>query len=98
MIPAEELQQQSLESLEADIAVKRASLDWKVRELERRLDPRERLADATAAVRANAPQYLAWAAVGAVVTGIWLAFRGWRERRSSDLYLSPDHPLLMQDW
>jgi hypothetical protein len=94
MIPASQRESQSIEDLRADIAVKRASLDWKVRELERRLSPRERFARMRSAVRESAPRYAALAAAGAVVTGIVMALRAWRGLRSTEMYISPDHPLI----
>jgi hypothetical protein len=96
MIPASQLDRQSTEDLRANIAAKRASFDWNVRQLERRLSPRERLVQMRTSLRARVPQYAALAAAAAVLTGLTMAFRGWRglRFRSPEMYLSPDHPLI----
>ena len=62
--------------IEASIEQKRASLDRKIEELERRLSPREQLSRVRA--RLNPEAYTGMAAVGAVAAGTLMAMRGWR--------------------
>jgi hypothetical protein len=71
-----DLSQAPPEAIESQIATTRASLDYKLHELERRLSPKARLADLQARVR---PQnYLGAAAVAAIGIGAGLAVAGWR--------------------
>lgn len=92
-VPAD-LQNRLPEEIEWEIEATRTSLHSKVHELERRLDPRHRLHRLKGNVRKNAPWYQAIAAIAAIAAGTWLAVRGWGRWRSSDMYLSPDHPAL----
>ena len=64
------------EEIEASIEQKRAALDRKIEELERRLSPREQLSRVRA--RLNPQAYTGVAAVGAVAAGTVMAVRGWR--------------------
>lgn len=72
-----ELSDRSPDEIEAQISQTRASLDRKLEELEHRLSPREQLQRVTS--RIHPEQYVAWAAVGAVAAGTYLAIRGWRQ-------------------
>lgn len=95
-VPAD-LQHRSPEEIEWEIAVTRTALNSKVHELERRLHPGRRFNELKESVRASAPRYQAIGAVAAIAAGIWMAIRGWSRWRwrSSDMYLSPDHPALV---
>lgn len=70
--------------IEAGIARTRASLDRKIEEIEKRLDPRRQWAQARH--RYETP-VLAWAAVTAVAAGAWMAVSGLRRHSNgSDGY------------
>ena len=74
-----DLTEQSPEELEMRIAETRASLDVKVRELERRLSPREQARRVRA--RLNPEPFLGFGAAAAVVTGAVMATLGLKRRR-----------------
>jgi hypothetical protein len=69
--------------IEGEIAATRQSLDRKLHELEKRLDPRYQWAELRGNVEerlASAP-VAAWGALAAVAVGIWIAFWGLRRQR-----------------
>ena len=81
------------EAIEADIARTRASLNRRLIELERRLSPSHRLAEARRSLdprrldlrRLDPRPYPEWIAAGSVAVGAVLALAGWRRsRRASD--------------
>ena len=77
------------EDIAASIEQKRASLDRKIEELERRLSPREQLSRVRA--RLNPQAYTSVAAVGAVAAGTLMAVRGWRRyHRNGNGHGPPD--------
>jgi hypothetical protein len=82
------------EEIQEQIAARRRALDHKLERLGDRLDPRVRLEEVKDRIAARSPQYLAWGAVAAVLAGVGMAMRGWRGRRVTDQYLSPDHPAI----
>jgi hypothetical protein len=79
----------SPEEIEVEIAATRESLDRKLHELEKRLDPRYQWAE----LRGNVQERLAstpmaaWGALAAVAVGIWMALAGLRRRRLLDTTL-----------
>lgn len=77
-----ELMERSPEQIEREIAQTRASLDRKLLELERRFSPREQLQRLRR--RLDPEALAAWAAVGAVATGAYLAFTGLRRHPRQD--------------
>lgn len=86
--------ERSPEEIQSQIAETRASLDRTLREIERRLSPSaqvQRLKE-----RVEPDTYIAWAAVGAIVTGALLAVRGWRHSRNGNDYDS-ELAVLMDD-
>ena len=83
-----EYYQRRPEEIEASIQKKRASLDRKIEELERRFSPREQLSRVRA--RLNPEAYTGVAAVGAVAAGALMAVRGWRRCHRNGNGL--DHP------
>jgi hypothetical protein len=93
---ATDVENRTPEEIQDQIAHTRRALDEKLDKLGERLDPRVRIEEVRGRLAGRAPQYLAWGAVSAVATGTWLALRGWRSRRSADLYVSPDHPAVDQ--
>lgn len=68
-------------SLESDIKTTRRSLNRKIGEISRRLQPDEVRAELKSALRRrlDVEPYLGWIAVSTVALGAWLAWRGWRE-------------------
>lgn len=66
----------SPEEIQMHIAHRRASLDAKIHELERRLSPREQMARVRS--RLNPQPYLGWIAASAVAAGAAMAYRGLR--------------------
>ena len=76
MSPTTDTSEPNFEAIEGEIAETRASLDRKIEELERRLDPRQvgvRLRHAL-----SPEPYLGWIAASAVAVGSVLAARGLR--------------------
>lgn len=76
-----ELAKQSPDVIESEIEITRASLDRKLGELERRIDPRRRVQSLKREMQERAPQVLAWSAVAAVAAGSAMAMSGWRKAR-----------------
>lgn len=66
----------SPEEIRVDIAHRRAALDAKIQELERRLSPREQVARVRSQL--SPEPYLGWIAATAVAAGAALAYRGIR--------------------
>ena len=66
----------SPEEIQSEIAHRRASLDAKIHELERRLSPRAQMTRVKAQL--NPEPYLGAIAATAVAAGAALAYRGWR--------------------
>lgn len=64
------------DEIELSIEQTRASLDRKLAAIERRLSPREQLSRMRRQIHPD--EYVGWAAVGAVLTGTWMAISGWR--------------------
>ena len=64
------------DEIERDIARRRASLDAKIHELERRLSPREQMTRVRSQL--NPEPYLGVIAATAVAAGAALAYTGWR--------------------
>lgn len=95
---ATDLENRTPEDIQHQIAQTRRALDDKLERLGERLDPRVRLQELKGGLSARAPQYTAWAAVGAIAAGAWLAVRGWRACRNTDLYVSLDHPAIDQTY
>lgn len=79
-----ELANQPPDVIESEIEMTRASLDRKIGELGRRLDPRRQVQSLKKEMRARAPRLLAWSAVAAVAAGTALAVSGWRKMRRAD--------------
>jgi hypothetical protein len=79
-----ELANQPSDVIESEIEMTRASLDRRLVELERRLDPRPRFRLLRKEIQARAPQMYAWSAVAAVATGAALAMSGWRNLRERE--------------
>ena len=73
----------SAEEIQIQIAQRRAALDAKIHELERRLSPREQMARmrSTVSSRMSPEPYLGLMAAGAVAAGAALAYRGLRRSR-----------------
>jgi hypothetical protein len=76
MIGATDPMTQSPEAIQADILRRRAALDLKIHEIERRLSPREQMARVRSHLRPE--PYLGVLAAAAVATGAALAYRGLR--------------------
>lgn len=72
----------SPEEIQTDIAQRRASLDAKIHELERRLSPRERMTRVRAQL--SPEPYIGAIAATAVMAGAALAYRGWRRVHQAD--------------
>jgi hypothetical protein len=75
--------ERSPEQIEGEIAATRQSLDRKLHEIEKRLDPRRQW-DAmrgTLRERLTSPPVAAWGAVAAVAAGSWMAVSGLRRHR-----------------
>jgi hypothetical protein len=72
-----------LAAIENDIIRKRASLDRKLTEIERRLAPDHVKAELKQALkrRIDPEPYLGWIATGLVAVGGWMAVRGARRHR-----------------
>jgi hypothetical protein len=72
-----------LAAIESDIIRKRASLDRKLSEIERRLAPDYVKAELKEALkrRIDPNPYLGWIATGLVAIGGWMAVRGARRHR-----------------
>jgi hypothetical protein len=70
------------ERIEAEIAARRASLEEKLHELERRMSPKEQFRRLRA--KANPDPYMGLAAMAAVATGACLAVTGWRRCHRAD--------------
>lgn len=68
-----------IDRLEREIAVRRESLHTKLHELEERLSPTAQMRRVRQQL--NPEPYVAWAALGAVATGAYLAVKGWRRHR-----------------
>ena len=88
----------SPEEIQVQIAQRRAALDAKIHELERRLSPREQMARVRSQLRPE--PYLGWIAVSAVAAGAALAYRGLRRspRRNGigiDILDDPDTAEMM---
>ena len=98
MIPATDIEHRTLGEPRDRIAATRRSPDWEPVQLGEGPALRARLEEAKGRVPARSPRYLAWGAVTAIATGLWLAARGLRGRRSTDLYVSPDHPALEKSY
>ncbi len=75
--------ERSPEQIESEIAATRASLDRKLTELDKRLDPRRRWHELRGNLRdrLTSPPVAAWSAVAAVAAGSWMAVSGLRRRR-----------------
>lgn len=75
-----------MDAIESDIARKRASLDRKLNEIERRLAPDHVKAELKDALkrRLDPEPYLGWIATGLVAVGGWMAVRGARRHRDSE--------------
>ena len=75
-----------LDAMESDIARKRASLDRKLNEIERRLAPDHVKAELKHALkrRLDPEPYLGWIATGLVAVGGWMAVRGVRRHRDAE--------------
>jgi hypothetical protein len=80
----------SPEEIQVHMAQRRAALDAKIHELERRLSPREQMARVRSQL--NPEAYLGWLAVAAVAAGATLAYRGLRGARPADLCAVLDDP------
>jgi predicted nucleic acid-binding protein len=85
---------QSPEEIQLQIALRRASLDAKINELERRLSPREQMARVRSQL--NPEPYLGWIAATAVATGAALAYRGLRRPRRSNGVAVLDDPAAVE--
>jgi hypothetical protein len=79
-----ELAKQAPDVIESEIEMTRASLDRRISELERRLDPRRRVQSVRHELDARAPQLLAWGALAAIATGTAMAVSGWRRVRAGE--------------
>lgn len=73
------MESHDIDRLERDIAVTRESLHTKLHALEERLSPAAQMRRVRQQL--NPEPYVAWAALGAVATGAYLAVRGWRRHR-----------------
>jgi hypothetical protein len=75
-----------LAAIESDIIRKRAALDRKLTEIERRLAPDYVKAELKQALgrRLDPEPYLGWIATGLVAVGGWMAVRGVRRHRPAE--------------
>jgi len=82
----------TVSELEIEIAETRQSLDRKLGEIGRRLQPGELTSELTGAVRErlDPEPYLGYIAAGLVAVGTLLAVRGLRGRRHQTAFLSSD--------
>ena len=78
------------EEIQVQIAQRRAALDAKIHELERRLSPREQMARVRSQLRPE--PYLGWLAAAAVAAGAVLAYRGLRRTRRAGGVMVLDDP------
>ena len=78
------------EEIQVQIAHRKAALDAKIHELERRLSPREQMARVRSQLRPE--PYLGWLAAGAVAAGAALAYRGLRRPRRATGVVVLDDP------
>jgi hypothetical protein len=87
-----EIIERSPAEIESRIEEKRADLERKLEQLEKRLSPREQFQRMKA--RIDPERYIGWAALGAVATGTYLAVNGWRRahRSSNGAAMSPPLP------
>ena len=80
MSSAEEFSR-TADAIECEIEVTRESLARKLEEIQRRVDPRERLHRVRQ--RINREDVAAWSAVSAIVAGAGLAVAGWQRHRAA---------------
>lgn len=86
--------ERSPKQIEAEIAATRESLDRKLHEIEKRLDPRRQWHELRGTVqeRLTSTPLAAWGAVAAVAAGSWMAVSGLRRYR-----MEPDGDALEPD-
>ena len=70
--------------IEAEIAATRQSLDRKLQELDRRLNPSYRWTDLKARLETVPGTAAAWGAVAAIAAGTWMAASGLRRARAGN--------------
>jgi hypothetical protein len=89
-----ETSEPEMAAIESDIVRKRASLDRKLHEIERRLAPDHVKAELKEALkrRIDPEPYLGWIATGLVAVGGWMAVRGARRHRSVE-FPEPDYSI-----